>query len=124
MKRNLTDRQKLFIVEYLECKNAARAARNAGYSIRTARAAGHRLLTNVDIKRVVEIGIAAQLDRAEISADRYIAELRRLAFTEPGERGSGAKLKAIELLGRSLGLFRKNPRGESKHEISASMLLG
>ncbi len=57
----LTNKQRAFIDEYLQCWNSAEAARRAGYSERTARSQGHRLLTNVDISEEIQQRIA---DRA------------------------------------------------------------
>lgn len=40
---------------YASCGNAAEAARRAGYSEKTARQQGERLLTNVDILAYVKL---------------------------------------------------------------------
>ena len=45
----LTEKQKKFVDEYLIDLNATQAAIRAGYSEKTARSIGQRLLTNVDI---------------------------------------------------------------------------
>ena len=50
----LTPKQKAFADYYIECGNAAEAARNAGYSEKTARSQGQRMLTNVDISAYIE----------------------------------------------------------------------
>lgn len=42
----LNERQKKFCEYYVACGNAAEAARKAGYSVKTARHQGYRLLTN------------------------------------------------------------------------------
>lgn len=47
----MTHRQELFIQEYIKTGNATSSAIKAGYSKKTARAIGQRLLTFVDIKR-------------------------------------------------------------------------
>jgi phage terminase small subunit len=52
-------KQRAFVRYYLETLNASEAARTAGYSAKTARQIGSRLLTNVDILRVLELGFAA-----------------------------------------------------------------
>ncbi len=54
MKPKLTSKQKVFVEEYLKCWNTAEASRRAGYSKRTARTNGSRLLTNADIKAYIE----------------------------------------------------------------------
>lgn len=48
-----TEKQKKFADYYIELGNATQAAVNAGYSKKTARSQGQRLLTNVDIKNYI-----------------------------------------------------------------------
>lgn len=101
-KSSLTPKQSLFIVEYLLSKNASRAAKNAGYSAKTARSAGSRLLTNVDISNAIEKGLRDQLERADISSDHILDAIKRVAFSK---YDIGGKMRALELLGKSLGIF-------------------
>ncbi|MCI2869465.1 terminase small subunit [Staphylococcus hominis] len=49
----LTRRQELFIEEYLIDLNATQAAIRAGYSQKTARSQGQRMLTKVDIQKAI-----------------------------------------------------------------------
>jgi phage terminase small subunit len=106
-KRDLAPKQRIFIAEYLVHRNATKAAINAGYSAKTARSAGSRLLTNVDISRAIELGIREQLNKAEISSDQVIQTLRRIAFADNYDCNYLGKLKALEMFGNSLGLFLK-----------------
>jgi phage terminase small subunit len=76
----LTPKQIRFVDEYLVDFNATQAAIRAGYSPKTAAAAAARLLRNVNIQ--VEIA-RRQKDlqkRTEISQDRVVKELARIAF--------------------------------------------
>ena len=50
----MKEKQKRFCEEYLVDCNAAQAAIRTGYSKKTARAVGQRLLTNVDIKKYID----------------------------------------------------------------------
>jgi len=50
----LSEMQKRFADYYLETGNATESAKRAGYSKKTARSQGQRLLTNVDIKNYIE----------------------------------------------------------------------
>jgi phage terminase small subunit len=50
----LSDRQRLFVVEYASCLNATRAAMKAGYSEATAQQQGSRLLLNVVIRAEID----------------------------------------------------------------------
>lgn len=49
----LTPKQRLFVQEYLVDLNATAAARRSGYSKKTAKSQGQRLLTKVDIKAAI-----------------------------------------------------------------------
>ena len=74
-----------FCQRYRLSFNATEAATGAGYSARTARSQGSRLLTNVDIQgRLRELAEAAS-DRNDVTEDRVIEELRRIAFLDVRE---------------------------------------
>ena len=69
------ERQIKFVEEYIKSLNATDAAIRAGYSEKTARSQGSRLLTNVDIQNAIQEAKAERQERAKIDAD-YV--LRRL----------------------------------------------
>jgi phage terminase small subunit len=71
----LSDKQQIFVEEYLSTWNAAEAARRAGYSEKTARSQGQRLLTHVDIAEEIKNRVA---DRA-MSADEVLIRLAEQA---------------------------------------------
>jgi phage terminase small subunit len=73
--KSLTNKQQLFIYEYLKCFNATRAAIAAGYSEQTARQQGSRLLSNVDIARAIE----AFMQENAMSAAEVIHHLTQIA---------------------------------------------
>jgi Terminase small subunit len=67
----MNEKQARFVQEYLVDRVGAAAAVRAGYSSKTARQIGHRLLTHVDIAEAVqkgeaEIAAKAQLTRAAV----------------------------------------------------------
>lgn len=76
----LTPRQQAFVREYLIDLNATQAATRAGYSAKTANEQGSRLLTNVSVRSAIEHAMQERGKRAELTADRVLLELRRLAF--------------------------------------------
>lgn len=146
MTRKLTDRQAAFVAEYLVDLNATQAAIRAGYSDRTAYSVGQRLLKNVEVQKAVADAKAKRIQRVEITADRVVAELARIAFADPRDlmewgpdgvkfkasidlteeqaasvaevsetatKDGGVlrlkkhdKVKALELLGRHMGMFK------------------
>lgn len=69
---NLTQKQNLFVTEYLRHLNPAEAARTAGFK---GAGAGTRLLAKPYIARAVELGIERRLQRIEIGQDYVIQKL-------------------------------------------------
>lgn len=82
--RGLTPRQERFVAEYLIDLNATRAAIRAGYDPKAADRYGPRLLGEARVKAAIAQGKAARLDRVQVSQDRVITELMRLAFYDVG----------------------------------------
>lgn len=79
---SLTPKQQRFIAEYLVDLNATQAAVRAGYSPRTAEAAGSRLLRNVKVAAAISEAQAARSARTQITQDRVLEELARIAFSD------------------------------------------
>ena len=148
----MTPKQALFIQEYLIDLNATRAAIAAGYSPKTAYSIGQRLLKHVEIQGALEEAMKKRGQRTEITQDRILRELARIAFADPrsiAEWGNGTmtlkdssslsdddavavsevsqtitdgkaslkakmydKQRALELLGRHLGMFAEKKQIE------------
>ncbi|MEN9060016.1 terminase small subunit [Ponticoccus litoralis] len=72
---SLTAKQARFVEEYLIDLNATQAAIRAGYSARTAKSQGQRLLTNVDVERALTEAQAARSQRTQIKADWVLSRL-------------------------------------------------
>jgi len=69
-----------FVDEYLVDFNATQAAIRAGYSPKTAAAAAARLLRNVNIQAEIARRQKDLQKRTEVSQDRVVKELARIAF--------------------------------------------
>lgn len=76
--RKLTPKKAAYVREYLIDLNATQAAIRAGYSEKTAKQQGQRLLTNVDVQVAIQEAQEARAERTEVSADRVLRELLRL----------------------------------------------
>lgn len=76
----LTDKQRLFVAEYLIDCNATRAAIAAGYSEETARAIGSENLTKPDIAAEIEKRLKRRLDKLDITNENVLRELAILGF--------------------------------------------
>ena len=72
---SITKKQRVFIEKYLQCWNATEAAKRAGYSERTARQQGSKLLTKVDISEAINKRISEEA----MSADEVLARLAEQA---------------------------------------------
>ena len=75
----LTEKQKKFCDEYIKLGNATQAAINAGYSKRTARSQGQRLLTNVDIKNYIDERMEQLASERIMSAQEILERLSLIA---------------------------------------------
>jgi len=76
----LTARQERFVQEYLIDLNATQSAIRAGYSPNTANEQGSRLLTYVSVRSAIEEAKKKRQERVEITQDRVLQELARIAF--------------------------------------------
>jgi phage terminase small subunit len=75
-------RQQKFVAEYVKDGNGARAARAAGYTAKSARRYGSRLLRLPQIAAAVEAARAALAARLEVDAERVIGEYVRIGFAD------------------------------------------
>ena len=101
-------RHEKFCHEYIKDMNATQAAIRTGYSKKTAKMQGSRLMTNDDIKmRVAELR-DAYLDENIMTAKQVEYELTRIALglsTEKtvvieGQGDERSRLKALELMAK------------------------
>ena len=119
----LTDKQKVFCEQYLADMNATQAAVRAGYSEKTARQQAQRMLTKVDIQKEIQQLQAERSERCKITADEVVERLRSIA--EMWESNPSAAVRALELLGRHLGIFERDnlqQRSMTLADISAIMV--
>lgn len=79
----LNEKQERFCEEYLIDLNATQAAVRAGYKARSARQQGSDLLSKAAVRARIDELKAERSRRTEISADRVLTELARVAFYNP-----------------------------------------
>lgn len=79
---SLTAHQFMFCQEYLVDLCAKDAAKRAGYSEKTAKEAGYRLLQREDIKQEIERLLEERANRCGVHADRVVQELACIAFAD------------------------------------------
>lgn len=79
---DLNERQQRFVAEYLVDLDPAQAAIRAGYSVRNARNQGQVNLSHPGIIQAIAAAQAERAERVDVSADRVIEELARIAFAD------------------------------------------
>ena len=135
----MTEKQKRFADEYLKDLNATQAAIRAGYSLKTAKQIGQRMLTNVDLKAYIDeqldkaheetiadakevMGYLTSVMRGQSEADVVVVEGTGDGYSEaklikkpPDEK---ERLKAAELLGKRYGLFTERMQVEGNTAVT------
>jgi phage terminase small subunit len=77
----LEPKEQAFVAEYLVDLNGAAAARRAGYSDKSAAVLASRLLIKVNVAAALQKAFADRSLRTGLTADRVLAELEQLAFS-------------------------------------------
>ncbi|MCD1644151.1 terminase small subunit [Aurantimonas coralicida] len=78
----LTPKQERFVQEYLVDLNATQAAIRTGYSAKTAKQQGQRLLTNADVQAAVSAAREEASERSGVTIERALQEMARLGFSD------------------------------------------
>lgn len=78
----LTDKQRLFVLEYLRDFNATRAAMAVGYSKKTAYSIGWELLRKPEIQAEIQRQKELMTVELGLGVKRVIAEYMKIAFTD------------------------------------------
>jgi len=100
--RKLTNKQRIFIDEYLRSFNATRAAIAAGYSPKTARSTGSENMTKPDIKAEIDAGLAEM----QMTADEVKIRLADMARADIGS------FLDVSTTGWNIDLLQRDEAGE------------
>lgn len=100
-KPKLTNKQRVFIDEYIRCFNASEAARRAGYSEKTAYSIGSALLKNVEVSEAIQ----ERMSEVHMSADEA------LKLTADIARGDVAQLMDVSSVGFNLDMSKAQAAG-------------
>jgi len=125
-KAKLTNKQQVFVEHYLRSWNAAKAARLAGYSEKTAQEQGSRLLSNAMVSQVIEerLGrfgmktnevLARLADHARGSLEMVLDDDNDISLATARENG---KLHLIKKLKRST---RTDKDGAVTHTVELEL---
>lgn len=115
-----TERQLAFIREYLVDQNAADAARRAGYSPENANKIAYALRNDPKIAARIEEAQARRREKKQITADRVLDELGRMAFSNMADYvrwgSNGIELRDNALLDedQTAAVADVEPKGNGK----------
>ncbi|BDF78375.1 MULTISPECIES: terminase small subunit [Pyramidobacter] len=118
-----TEKQKRFVDEYLKDLNASAAARRAGYSVKTADRIGPELLGKTCVSKLIAERIQKRQQRTEITQDFVLTNLKEIVQRSMQHEGADeydprAAAKALELLGKHLGMFTDKIKLEGELTVS------
>jgi len=130
--KGLSFRQLRFIDEYLIDLNGAQAAIRAGYSPKAAKEQASRLLTNANVQTVLGERQQARAERVEVTQDLVLQKILQTIAVAMGEvpaptgevvwEGAVAN-RALELLGKHLGMFVHRVQHEGMPEKPVAFLV-
>jgi phage terminase small subunit len=79
----LTPKQERFVAEFIISGNATQAAISAGYAPKWAGVNADRLTKHDEIASAIEASRKKALERSELTRERIILEIRRIALSDP-----------------------------------------
>jgi len=128
-RNSLTPRQSMFCKEYLKDMNATQACIRAGYSRKSASRLSERLMSNEKVLCELEKQFQRRADRVHVDADYVLFNLKNIVerCKEGGDsRAYMSAVKALELLGKHLGLYEERIRiihdDKSNNELVQELL--
>jgi phage terminase small subunit len=116
----LNEKQQRFADEYLIDLNATQAAIRSGYSEKTAKQQGSRLLSNVDIKAYIDARMAEKKQELIADQDEVLTYLTNVL------RGkSQSEIVVVESIGDFMSEARRIQKApDEKERLKAAELLG
>jgi len=123
-KLGITKKQKSFADEYLKDYNGKQAAIRAGYSEKTAENQASRMLRLVKVAEYLGKRQIEKEKKIGITIEAIIEELREVGFgVVDGEKlKMNDKIKALELLGKHLGMFSESKDKETEVNIMVQVV--
>ncbi len=99
------EKRQRFVVEYIKDSNATQAAIRAGFSAKTASAAGARLLRDVQVGTAIEQLRAPILEEAGITLENHLARLGALRDKAEELEQMGPAIAAETNRGKVAGFY-------------------
>jgi phage terminase small subunit len=98
----LTEKQRLFCLFYIQNFNATKAAIKAGYSSKTAYSIGYELLNNPEVRKEIERLKKLKLAKTLLGIDDVVEQLAEIGFNE--EVNANVQIKALSKIAELTGM--------------------
>lgn len=112
----LTPKQARFVHEYLVDLNATQAAIRAGYKEKNAAQTGAENLRKPQIQQALQEAREAREKASMITAEWVLKEISKIAENE--EEAARDRLKALELIGKHLGMWEKRQDEDTSVKVT------
>lgn len=112
----LTAKQAAFVHEYMIDLNATQAAIRAGYKASNARQIAADNLSKANIQQAIQEARAAREKRSMITVEWVLAQIASIAQDEEAQQRD--RLKALELLGKHLGMWEKRQDEDTSVKVT------
>lgn len=121
---SFTKKQKCFADEYLKDYNGKQAAIRAGYSEKTAENQASRMLRLVKVAEYLGKRQIEKEKKIGITIEAIIDELKEIGFgiVDGDKLKMNDKIKALELLGKHLGMFSESKDKETEVNIMVQVV--
>lgn len=117
-KEVLTDKQELFCQEYMKDLNGRQAAIRAGYSQDSATEIAYEHLIKPHIQNYIQELKAKRAEKLEISAEKVLAELAKIGFSDLGEYlNEDYSLKALNDIKGKTGVIASIQIDETENDF-------
>lgn len=101
----LTPLERSFVENYVISKNATKAIVAAGVKSTRPEQRGYSMLRRPHVQKAVDAKLAALAKKLDLTAERVLTDIARVADKAEKAKEYGAALKGHELLGKHLKLF-------------------
>jgi phage terminase small subunit len=121
--RPVEDKRARFAQEYAKDFNAKEAAIRSGYSRKSAKVTGCRLLADPEVSALVRGFLQRVAAKTELTVERTIQEIAAIAYADkiPHKGNLSHKLKAIDQAMSVLGMHKTTPPSVGGVSISITM---
>lgn len=113
---SLTEKQQIFVAEYVKTGNASLSARAAGYSLKTAYSQGARLLKYPEIATEIKKHRTQAVKKAKVTLEETIDELNQALALAMSTVKPSAAVSAIMAKAKLAGLLDKDRDSEENAE--------